>query len=260
MSAWTDSHCHLQVSSSTRRSNTPAEVQRRCSALTTRALVASSSSAPEERARTRRSSSRRSRAPSSSTRPSDCTPTTRKTTSRRSPSLRGRAVIGWSPSASAGSTTTTSTRPGPATTSLSAQVALAKELDLALVVHARGAFDDLLPSFAARGCRLAPSSTASPDARRGRVLSRTRMRHLHLGHRHVQDADELRVPGNSCPRATARETDSPFFAPVPNRGRRTSPRGSRCVGEYVATCEAGGEAVEWRPRPTPLDSRTSVLR
>ena len=55
-------------------------------------------------------------------------------------------------SGSAASTTTTSTPPGrPSAARFATQIALARELDLALVVHARDAFDDLFAILSSEG-------------------------------------------------------------------------------------------------------------
>ena len=90
--------------------------------------------------------------PSRSTRPSGCTPTKRSRTSRRSPSSPGAAIDAWWASASAASTTSTSIRRASASVeAFAAQIALAHELDLALVIHARDAFDDLLDVLRGEG-------------------------------------------------------------------------------------------------------------
>jgi TatD DNase family protein len=118
----------------------------------------------------------------------------------------------------------------------SAQIALAHELDLALVVHARDAFDDLFDLFASEGV---PSRTVihcftgSPDdalecLERGCDISIS-------GIVTFKNADALREATRLVPLDRLHvETDSPFLAPAPYRGRKNEPSYVAAVGEYVA--------------------------
>ena len=139
-----------------------------------------------------------------------------------------------------------------------AQIALALELDLALVVHARDAFDDLFDVFASEGVpprTVIHCFTGGPDEavgclERGCDISIS-------GIVTFKNAEALREAARLVPLDRLHvETDSPFLAPVPlsreeeraelrvNRGRvrrRTARRGRR---------GACGEP----PPPTPLDS------
>jgi TatD DNase family protein len=123
------------------------------------------------------------------------------------------------------------------------QIALAQELDLALVVHTRDAFDDLCDIFASEGV---PSRTvihcftgAADDAQRclelGCDISIS-------GVVTFKNADSLREAARLVPLDRLHvETDSPFLAPVPHRGRLNEPALVSVVGEYLA--ELRGEEV-----------------
>jgi TatD DNase family protein len=124
-----------------------------------------------------------------------------------------------------------------------AQIALARELDLALVVHTRDAFDDLCDIFASEGV---PSRTVihcftgtAHDAERclelGCDISIS-------GVVTFKNADSLREAARLIPLNRLHvETDSPFLAPVPHRGRPNEPALVSVVGQFVA--ELRGEEV-----------------
>jgi TatD DNase family protein len=118
----------------------------------------------------------------------------------------------------------------------SAQIALAFELDLALVVHARDAFDDLFELFASEGVpprTVIHCFTGTPDdalgcLERGCDISIS-------GIVTFKNADALREAARLVPLERLHvETDSPFLAPVPYRGRKNEPSYVTVVGEYVA--------------------------
>ncbi len=126
----------------------------------------------------------------------------------------------------------------------SIQIALAKELDLALVVHARGAFDDLFSMFRSEGvpartvihCFTGTPSDAEACLALGCDISVS-------GIVTFKNADELRAAIRLVPLDRLHvETDSPFLAPVPNRGKKNEPAWVAIVGEYVA--QLRGEEVE----------------
>jgi len=117
-----------------------------------------------------------------------------------------------------------------------AQVDMARRYDLTLVVHSRDAWDDTLDIL----CGEAPPArivlhcfTGGPDeARRcldiGAFLSFS-------GIVTFKGADDVRAAAALCP--TDRllvETDAPFLAPVPHRGRENRPAWVVDVGEAVA--------------------------
>ena len=119
----------------------------------------------------------------------------------------------------------------------SAQVALAKELDLALVVHARGAFDDLFAIFRSEGVpprTVIHCFTGGPDeAQRcldlGAFLSFS-------GIVTFKNAEDVRAAAAICPLDRLLvETDAPFLAPAPHRGEQNHPAWVPIVGEAVAT-------------------------
>jgi TatD DNase family protein len=124
------------------------------------------------------------------------------------------------------------------------QIALANAHELTLVIHTREAWDD---TFAILGEAGVPERTVfhcfsgGPDeARRaldlGAWLSFS-------GIVSFPSADELRAAAALCPsRRLLVETDSPYLAPVPNRGKRNQPAWVTLVGAAVA--EARGERVE----------------
>jgi TatD DNase family protein len=118
----------------------------------------------------------------------------------------------------------------------SAQIALAFELDLALVVHARDAFDDLFDLFASEGVpprTVIHCFTGSPDDALG-CLDRGCDISI-SGIVTFKNAYALREAARLVPLERLHvETDSPFLAPVPYRGRKNEPAYVSVVGEYVA--------------------------
>jgi TatD DNase family protein len=118
----------------------------------------------------------------------------------------------------------------------STQIALAKELDLALVVHARGAFDDLFQIFRSEGvptrtvihCFTGTPADAEGCLELGCDISIS-------GIVTFKNANELREAAKLVPLERLHvETDSPFLAPVPHRGRKNEPAWVSLVGNYVA--------------------------
>jgi len=125
-----------------------------------------------------------------------------------------------------------------------AQVALAHELDLALVIHARDAFDDLLAILASEGVpprTVVHCFTGTPDEAvacldAGCDISVS-------GIVTFKNADALREAVRLVPLERLHvETDSPFLAPVPHRGRANEPAFVADVGAFVAALR--GEAVD----------------
>jgi len=125
-----------------------------------------------------------------------------------------------------------------------AQVALAHERDLALVIHTREAWPDTFDILDAQG--VPPRTvfhcfTGGPDeARRGLALG------IHLSFSGIvtfPSAGDLREAAALCPLDLLLvETDSPYLAPVPHRGQRNRPALVPVVGATVA--EVKGVAVE----------------
>lgn len=117
-----------------------------------------------------------------------------------------------------------------------AQVALARETGLALVIHARDAWHDVFDILDAEGV---PESTVlhcftgGPEQARG-CLDRG----LHLSFSGIvtfRNASEVREAAALCPDDRLLvETDSPYLAPVPHRGKANRPALLPLVGEGVA--------------------------
>jgi TatD DNase family protein len=125
-----------------------------------------------------------------------------------------------------------------------AQVAMAHERELALVIHTREAWDDTFSILEAEGV---PARTifhcfsgGPEEARRclslGGWLSFS-------GIVTFKSADDIRAAAAMCPEnRLLLETDSPYLAPVPHRGRPNSPALVPLVGAAVA--RARGDDVQ----------------
>jgi TatD DNase family protein len=135
-----------------------------------------------------------------------------------------------------------------------AQIALAKELNLALVVHTRDAFDDLCDVFKGEGVperTVIHCFTGTPDDAE---------RCLELGCDisisgvvTFKNAGTLRDATRLVPLDRLHvETDSPFLAPVPYRGRANEPAHVSVVGQFVA--ELRGNDVEMLRAATSANS------
>lgn len=117
-----------------------------------------------------------------------------------------------------------------------AQIGLAQELDLALVVHARDAFGDLLDVLASEGvpprtvihCFTGTPEDAENCLALGCDISIS-------GVVTFKNAAALRDAARIVPLNRLHvETDSPFLAPVPHRGQPNEPAFVSIVGEFVA--------------------------
>lgn len=117
-----------------------------------------------------------------------------------------------------------------------AQIALASELDLALVIHARDAFDDLFDILDSEGvpartvvhCFTGTPQDAEGCLARGCDISLS-------GVVTFKNAGSLRDAARLVPLDRLHvETDSPFLAPVPHRGRANEPAYVALVGAFVA--------------------------
>jgi len=125
-----------------------------------------------------------------------------------------------------------------------AQIALAHAHGLTLVIHSRDAWDDLFDVLAAEGVperTVLHCFTGGPDEvdrclRAGMFVSFS-------GIITFKNAAEVREAAARCPLDRLLvETDSPFLAPVPHRGRPNEPALLPLVGAMVA--EVKGCAVE----------------
>lgn len=131
-----------------------------------------------------------------------------------------------------------------------AQIARARELDLTLVVHTRDAWDetfDILRSGPPPSRWVVHCFSGGPDeARRaldlGAWLSFS-------GIVTFKKAAEVAEAAALCPlERMLVETDSPYLAPVPNRGRPNQPAWVALVGERIAALK--GRSVEEVARAT----------
>jgi TatD DNase family protein len=117
-----------------------------------------------------------------------------------------------------------------------AQIELAHARDLALVIHARDAWRDLFDVLDAEGVpdrTVLHCFTGGPDEvdrclRAGMYVSFS-------GIVTFKNAADVRAAAERCPLDRLLvETDSPFLAPVPHRGRSNEPAYLPLVGEAVA--------------------------
>jgi TatD DNase family protein len=125
------------------------------------------------------------------------------------------------------------------------QIALAHQRDLALVIHTRSAWDDTFEILAGEGVPervVFHCFSGGPDeARRcldlGAYLSFS-------GIVSFKSADDVRAAAVVCPSDRLMvETDSPYLAPVPHRGRDNEPAYVPVVGQVLATLRGVGVEV-----------------
>ena len=137
-----------------------------------------------------------------------------------------------------------------------AQVELANRHGLPLVVHSRSAWDDTLsvldlegvPSRTVMHCFTGGPEEAEECLRRGAMLSFS-------GIVTFSKADDVREAARACPLDRLLvETDSPYLAPVPHRGRKNRPALVGVVGAAVA--EAKGLDVTEVEEATWATTRT----
>jgi TatD DNase family protein len=124
------------------------------------------------------------------------------------------------------------------------QIGLAHEHDLALVIHTRQAWDDTFAVLDAEGvpertvfhCFTGGPAEAEACLERGGHLSFS-------GILTFKTADDVRAAAAACPLDRVLvETDSPYLAPVPHRGRPNRPALLPLVGAALAA--AMGTMVE----------------
>jgi TatD DNase family protein len=125
-----------------------------------------------------------------------------------------------------------------------AQIALAHELDLALVIHARDAFDDVFAILRSEGVparTVIHCFTGTPADAEGCLAAGCDI--SVAGVVTFKNAEALREAIRIVPLERLHvETDSPFLAPVPHRGRPNEPALVAVVGRFVA--ELRGEDPE----------------
>ncbi len=117
-----------------------------------------------------------------------------------------------------------------------AQIALAHAHGLALVIHARDAWDDLFDVLDTEGvpertvlhCFTGGTEEVDRCLRAGMYVSFS-------GIITFKNASDVRAAAERCPLDRLLvETDSPFLAPVPHRGRTNEPSYLPLVGEAIA--------------------------
>lgn len=130
------------------------------------------------------------------------------------------------------------------------QIALAKQLSLPLVIHTRNAWPDTFDVLDAEGmpervifhCFTGDEEEARQAVQRGAWLSFS-------GIVTFAKADDIRRAAKFCPaEKLLTETDAPWLAPVPHRGKQNEPALVRVVGECLA--EVRGEPVSDLARTT----------
>ena len=115
-------------------------------------------------------------------------------------------------------------------------ISLAKELDLTLVIHTRNAWPDTFDVLDAEGmpdrvvfhCFTGDVDEARQAVHRGAWLSFS-------GIVTFNKADDIRRAAQFCPAdKMLTETDAPWLAPVPHRGKENEPANVRLIGECLA--------------------------
>jgi TatD DNase family protein len=127
-----------------------------------------------------------------------------------------------------------------------AQIELAHRLEVALIIHARDAWDDLFDVLAAEGVperTVLHCFTGGPDE-----VDRCLAAGLYVSFSGIitfKNAADVRAAAARCPlERLLVETDSPFLAPVPHRGRANQPAYVPLVGAAVAAVkDCATEAV-----------------
>jgi TatD DNase family protein len=129
-------------------------------------------------------------------------------------------------------------------TAFRAQIGLARELGRALVIHSREAWDD---TFRVLGAEGAPARTVfhcftgGPDE--ARIALGLGARLSFSGIVSFPAADDVRAAAAAAPLDRVLvETDAPYLAPVPHRGRENEPALVVAVGAALA--DARGEAPD----------------
>ena len=141
-----------------------------------------------------------------------------------------------------------------------AQIALAHAAGLALVIHTREAWDDTFAILAAEGVpdrTVFHCFTGGPDeARRGLDLGAVLS---FSGIVSFKAATDVQAAAVLCPldRMTV-ETDSPYLAPVPHRGKRNQPAWVPFVGAAVASVK-GVDVAELAAATTATAERLFAL-
>lgn len=136
-----------------------------------------------------------------------------------------------------------------------AQIAMANRHDLPLVIHTRDAWDETFEILDREGvpertvfhCFTGGPDEAAEGLRRGAMLSFS-------GIVTFKSATDLQEAARACPTSSMMiETDSPFLAPVPHRGKPNQPANLVHVGAKLA--ELSGLAIEDIAAATTANAR-----
>ena len=136
-----------------------------------------------------------------------------------------------------------------------AHIALAKKHDKALVIHTRDSVDEALAVLEAE----TPPERLVFHCWSGDLVQMQRALEMgsyvsFAGNVSFKSADDLREAARAAPRDRLLvETDSPYLAPVPKRGKENEPAFVAFVGAAVA--EARGEPVEEVAATTSANAR-----
>jgi TatD DNase family protein len=137
------------------------------------------------------------------------------------------------------------------------QIALAKRLGLPLVIHTRDAWPATFDVLDAEGipervifhCFTGDEAEARAAVARGAWLSFS-------GIVTFSKADDIRRAAKFCPAdKLLTETDAPWLAPVPHRGKENEPSLVRLVGECLA--QVRGESVDDVARTTTANAHAA---
>ena len=139
--------------------------------------------------------------------------------------------------------------------SFRAHIGLARERDLALVVHVRDAWDALFEVFAELGApdrTVLHCFTGGPDELARAVAAGCSV--SFSGIVSFKNAAEIRAAALACPADRLLvETDAPYLAPVPHRGQPNRPAFVADVGRALAA--ARNESVEETAALTSANAR-----
>ena len=124
-----------------------------------------------------------------------------------------------------------------------AQLALAAQLELPVIIHNREASDDVLPILEAWAATLPPALKERPGvlhsfSASASMADRALAINFYLGFTGpvtYKNADELRRVALSTPlERMLVETDAPFLTPVPHRGKRNEPAYIPLIADRIA--------------------------
>jgi TatD DNase family protein len=126
-----------------------------------------------------------------------------------------------------------------------AQIKLAKEYDLTLVIHAREAWDDIFAILATEGApqrSIMHCFTGGPDE-----LSTALSFGAYISFSGIitfSNAANTREAAKECPpERVLVETDSPFLSPTPNRGKPNRPAWVALVGDEIGALKGMSKAT-----------------